>query len=118
MQKVYLFVCFLIWSEDAVKRVLFEPDDSVPHVASFDVLNSNRNVNLMEVWAHNDSVVCSFAPYVFMFPYPGMVAMVQCSQRFTPAPTELSVASTVCTTEIHQKFEERAMTNFIDESSP
>lgn len=59
MQKVYLFVCFLIWSEDAVKSVPFEPDDSVPHVASFDVLNSNLNVNLMEVWAHSDSVYLS-----------------------------------------------------------
>lgn len=92
MQNVYLFVCFLIWSEDAVKSVPFEPDDSVPRVASSDGLNSNRNVNLMEVWAHSDSVVCLFVSYVFMFPYPRMVAMVQCLQRFTPAPIELNLA--------------------------
>lgn len=32
-----------------MKSVPFEPADSVPNVASWDVLNFNRNVNLMEM---------------------------------------------------------------------
>lgn len=51
-----------------MKSVPFEPADSVPN----DVLNFNRNVNLMEL-----TVILSpfLVPYVFVFLYLRMVAI-------------------------------------------